>query len=124
MTMTILVHLADLMIAQAETPGKGGEGGGGLFGGGLVGMLPLLLMFLVIYFLLIRPAGKQRREHAELLNALKKDDEVVTSGGIYGKIVGLEDRIITLEIADKVKIKILRDRIAGRWAPAQSLEKK
>ena len=54
----------------------------------------------------------------------KKDDEVVTTGGIYGKIVSLDDRVVTLEIADKVKIKILRDRIAGRWNPAQPPAKK
>ncbi len=114
--MNILVHLADFVVLQAE--------GGGEQQPFWVTMAPLLLMFLVIYFLLIRPASKQRKEHAALLNQLKKDDEVVTNGGIYGKIVSLDDRVVTLEIADKVKIKILRDRIAGRWTPAQALEKK
>ena len=115
--MNILVHLADLLVLQAE-------GGGQPQQPFWVTMAPLLLMFLVIYFLLIRPASKQRKEHAALLNQLKKDDEVVTTGGIYGKIVSLDDRVVTLEVADKVKIKILRDRIAGRWAPAQALAKK
>jgi preprotein translocase subunit YajC len=113
--MNILVHLADFVVLQAE-------------GGGeqpfWVTMAPLLLMFLVIYFLLIRPASKQRKQHAALLNELKKDDEVVTTGGIYGKIISLDERVVTLEIADKVKIKILRDRIAGRWAPAETPTKK
>lgn len=84
---------------------------------GLLGLSPYLLMFGVIYFLLFRPAGKQRKEHQDLLNSLKKDDEVATSGGIYGRILGIDDKIVTLEIADKVKIRILRDRIAGRWNP-------
>lgn len=88
---------------------------------GVVGMLPLVLIFGVMYFLLIRPANKQRKEHQALLNALKKDDEVVTSGGIYGRIVTLDERVVTLEIADKVKIRVLRDRIAGRWQPDTSV---
>jgi preprotein translocase subunit YajC len=87
--------------------------------GGLAGLLPFLLVLVVIYLLLIRPAGKQRKEHQALLNALKKDDEIVTSGGIYGRIVGMEDKVVVLEIADKVKIRILRDRISGRW-PSQT----
>jgi preprotein translocase subunit YajC len=107
-----LMFLHNLVLAQA-----GGEGGasGGLSAYG--SLLPLVLMFGVIYLLLIRPANKQRKQHAEMLNTLKKDDEVVTSGGIYGRIVMLDDKVATLEVADKVKIKILRDRIAGRWAP-------
>ncbi|OGQ79971.1 MAG: preprotein translocase subunit YajC [Deltaproteobacteria bacterium RIFOXYA12_FULL_58_15] len=115
------MQLVDLVVSQAEA--GGGQAAEGPFGG-LMGMAPLLLMFLVIYFLLIRPASKQRKEHATLLNALKKDDEVVTSGGVYGKIVGLDDRIVTLEIADKVKIRILRDRVAGRWMPTAAQERK
>ncbi|HSI03550.1 MAG TPA: preprotein translocase subunit YajC [Myxococcota bacterium] len=76
------------------------------------------LMFAVVYFLLIRPANKQRREHAELLTALKKDDEIVTSGGMWGKIIALDDKVATIEIADRVKVKMLRDRISGRWPTA------
>lgn len=81
------------------------------------------LMFAVVYFLLIRPANKQRKEHAELLTALKKDDEIVTSGGMWGKIIALDDKIATIEIADKVKVKMLRDRISGRWPTAQAAAK-
>ncbi len=88
---------------------------------GIVGMLPLVLIFGVMYFLLIRPANKQRKEHQALLNALKKDDEVVTSGGVYGRIVALDDRVVTLEVADKVKIRVMRDRLAGRWQPDTSV---
>jgi preprotein translocase subunit YajC len=81
------------------------------------------LMFAVVYFLLIRPANKQRREHSELLTALKKDDEIVTASGMWGKIIALDDKFATIEIADKVKIRMLRDRISGRWptpAPAKA----
>lgn len=82
------------------------------------------LMFAVVYFLLIRPANKQRREHAALLTALKKDDEVITSGGMWGKIIALDDKVATIEIADKVKVKMLRDRISGRWPTAQAADAK
>ena len=111
--MNLLTHLGTVVLAQTPSAGSGGDGGPM---GGLVGMLPLLLMFLVIYFLLIRPAGKQRKQHAELLAQLKKDDEVVTAAGFFGRIVAIDEKIVTLEIADKVKIKMLRDRIAGRWS--------
>ena len=98
------------VVAQAQE----GEEAGAV--GTFVNLIPLLLMFAVFYFILIRPANKQRREHQNLLNALKKDDQIVTTGGIYGKIVSIEEKIATIEIADKVKIKILRDRISGRPA--------
>ncbi|MEE8410247.1 MAG: preprotein translocase subunit YajC [Myxococcota bacterium] len=111
--------IAELMLAQAE--GGAPEGDGGL--GSIMGMAPLLLMFLVIYFLLIRPSQKQRKEHQELLTSLKKDDEIVTTGGIYGKIRGIDERVVTLEIADKVKIRILRDRIQGKWSASIATKK-
>lgn len=106
---------ASLWLAQAE--GGPAEAPANGFMESFGSVLPLILMFGVIYLLLIRPANKQRREHQELLNQLKKDDEVVTNGGIYGRIVSLDEKVATLEIADKVKIRILRDRIAGKWTP-------
>jgi len=78
-------------------------------------LVPLVLIMLVMYFLLIRPAKKQQQEHKELLNALKKDDRVVTSGGICGRVIGVEANVAVLEIADKVKIRILKERITGLW---------
>ncbi len=122
MTAMFLENFAAVLLAQTGGGEGGGAGAGGF--GALGSLLPLLLMFGVIYLLLIRPANRQRKQHAEMLNTLKKDDEVVTSGGIYGRIVTLDDKTATLEVADKVKIKILRDRIAGRWStdsvPAQT----
>tara|TARA_Y100000589_G_C26736470_1_gene459860 strand:+ start:165 stop:506 length:342 start_codon:yes stop_codon:yes gene_type:complete len=74
------------------------------------------LMVFVFYFLLIRPANKQRKEHETLLNALKKGDEVVTNGGLWARVVSIDDSVATVELADKVKVRILKDRIAGKWA--------
>jgi preprotein translocase subunit YajC len=119
--MNLLTHLSTFVLAEAEAGGAAGDGGPM---SGLVGMLPLLLMFLVIYFLLIRPAGKQRKQHAALLSELKKDDEVVTAAGFFGRIIAIDEKIVTLEIADKVKIRILRDRIAGRWSDETQAAKK
>ena len=69
-----------------------------------------------MYFIIIRPESKRKKEHAGLLNSLQKGDEVVTASGMIGKIVGIEDSVVQIEIADRVKVKLLKDRIAGRWA--------
>ncbi|MEW6439517.1 MAG: preprotein translocase subunit YajC [bacterium] len=76
-------------------------------------LVPLLLMFVVFYFLLIRPQQRRSRQHRELLDALKRGDEVITSGGIHGKITGLTEGVVTLEVADKVRIKVQRGNISG-----------
>lgn len=100
--------------AYAMTAGSGGGAGGGAGGGGLAGALvPLALMFLVFYFLLIRPQQKRSKQHKEFLDALKRGDEVITSAGIHGKVTGLTDSVVTMEIADKVRIKVQRSNIAS-----------
>ena len=102
----------DWAYAMGTAP-SGGAGPGGP-GGGMVGaLLPLLLMFLVFYFLLIRPQQKRTKEHRDFLDALQKGDEVITSGGIYGRVTGITENVVTLEIADKVRVKIQRGNIAG-----------
>ena len=93
--------------------GLGGTGGGGGQGGGFAALVPLLLMFAIFYFLLIRPQQKKQKKHREVLSALKRGDMVVTSGGLHGKITGLTERVITLEIAEKVRVKVGRGYIAG-----------
>ena len=69
-----------------------------------------------VLFFLIRPANKQRKEHEQVLNSLKKGDEVVTNGGLWARVVSIDDSVATVELADKVKVRILKDRIAGKWA--------
>lgn len=81
--------------------------------GGIVSLLPLILIFVVFYFLLIRPQQKKAKEHAQFLGALEKGQQVVTSGGIQGKVTGLTDTVVTLEIADNVRIKVSRPYIMG-----------
>jgi preprotein translocase subunit YajC len=86
--------------------GQGGQGGG------FSAIVPLLLMFAIFYFLLIRPQQKKAKAHREMINNLKKGDRVITSGGIHGRITSLDESTVTLEIADKVKVKILRGNIS------------
>jgi len=75
--------------------------------------LPIILIFAVFYFLLIRPQQKRAKDHRALLTSLKVGDQVLTSGGIYGRVTGLRDDVLTLEISDKVRVKVSRGHIAG-----------
>lgn len=75
-------------------------------------LLPLLLMFGVFYFLLIRPQQKRAKEHQAMLARLKKGDRVVTTGGLLGAIVKLNDSEIEIEIADRVKVRVLRPNVS------------
>ena len=96
------------------------QGGGGAPGGGFAQFVPLILIFVVFYFLLIRPQQKKAKAQQAFLGALKKGDNVVTSGGLYGTITGLTDTVITLEIAEKIRVKISRQHILG--SPGTSAE--
>lgn len=95
-------------VAYAMAPG-GGEGGGG----GFAAFIPLILLFAIFYFILIRPQQKRAKEHKQVLANLRKGDKVITTGGLYGTIIGMTDTVLTLEIADKVKVKVGRNYIAG-----------
>lgn len=78
----------------------------------IINLVPLILIFAVFYFLLIRPQKKQEKEHKNMLSVLKKNDEVVTSSGIHGTIVNIKDKTVTLRIDDNVKIEIEKNCIA------------
>jgi preprotein translocase subunit YajC len=87
-------------------------------GGGLLTILPLILMFGIFYVLLIRPQQKKAKEHRTFLENLKRGDKVVTAGGLYGEITGMTDQTITLEIADKIRVRVGRGYIAA-FAPKE-----
>ena len=91
----------------------GGAGGGGGQGGGFGAFIPLILMFAIFYFLLIRPQQKKAKVHKEMISAVKKGDRVVSSGGLHGMVTGLTDDTVTVEIAPKVRVKVSRGSIAG-----------
>ena len=81
--------------------------------GGIALFLPLVLIMVVFYFLMILPQQRRQKKVAEMLRNLKNGDKVITNGGIYGTIVGLEDDAVQLRIADQVKIKVARSAISG-----------
>lgn len=80
--------------------------------GGLTSFLPLIILFAVFYFLLIRPQSKRAKEHKKMVADLAKGDEVVTNGGILGSITEIDDNYVTLKIADGVEIKVQRPSIS------------
>ena len=87
--------------------------------GGPLGMfLPMILVFVIFYFLMIRPQQRQKKEHQKLLSSLKKGDEVITTSGIHGKVYGIVDTIVTLEIADNIRIKLDRQQVASIKTPS------
>ncbi len=79
----------------------------------LMQFVPLLFLFGVFYFLLIRPQQQKQKEHAAMLSKLDKNDEVITSGGVHGTIVSVGDKTVGLRIADNVKIEIEKTSIAS-----------
>jgi preprotein translocase subunit YajC len=79
--------------------------------------IPLILLFGIFYFLLIRPQQKRQREQKDLLASLRKGDQVITAGGLYGKITGLTDSVVTLEITEKVRVKVARSQISTKLLP-------
>jgi preprotein translocase subunit YajC len=96
----------DLAYAMGPQPGGGG-------GSQWMSFLPIILIFAIFYFLLIRPQQKRAKDHRALLSSLKVGDQVLTNGGIYGRVTGLRDDVVTLEISDKVRVKVSRGHIAG-----------
>jgi preprotein translocase subunit YajC len=98
----------DLAYAMGMPGGGGGQGGSQF-----LSFLPIILIFVIFYFLLIRPQQKRAKDHRNLLSSLKVGDQVLTNGGIYGRITGLRDDIVTVEISDKVRVKVSRGHIAG-----------
>ena len=97
--------MVDIAYAQAA-PGVGGPGP-------LITILPFVLIFVIMYFMVIRPQQKKAKEHQELLSKLKRNDEVMTSGGIYGKVIDLKETVVTLEVAPNVRIRVHRPQISA-----------
>ena len=97
--------MIDIAYAQAA-PGAGGPGP-------IVTILPFILIFVIMYFMVIRPQQKKAKEHQDLLSKLKRNDEVMTSGGIYGKVIDLKETVVTLEVAPNVRIRVHRPQISA-----------
>ena len=80
-------------------------------GADLMSMLPIILMFVVLYFVMIRPQMKRAKEHKTMIDAIQKGDEVVAAGGVLGRVTKVSDNYVTLEIADKVEIRVQRPAV-------------
>jgi len=86
--------------------------GGGEQGNPLIAFMPLIILFVIFYFLLIRPQQKKAKEHREMLNNLKKGDSVITGGGLYGRIKNISDDMITLDLGNNMEVKVNRSYIS------------
>jgi preprotein translocase subunit YajC len=98
-----------LALAPAAAEGRQGSA--------LVQLLPLLLIVVMFYFLVFAPMRKKQRKHADMVHNLKAGDRVITSGGIYGTVVGIADHVIQLRVADQVKIDVSKSAIAAMQHP-------
>jgi len=102
--------LADIAYAM----GQSGAGQQAPQGSGLLGLMPLVIIFVIFYFLLIRPQQKKTKEHQEMVNNLKAGDQVITNGGLHGKLTRVDDNTVMVEVADKVRLKLTRQSIAAK----------
>jgi preprotein translocase subunit YajC len=125
-------RMVPVLIALQDAPRPSGgaapsQGGGQQPpAGGYFQLLLPLLVVAFLYFVMIRPANKQRKEQEALQKGLQKGDRVVTSSGIIGTVAGVDEQFVTLEISEKVRVKFLRDAVARKFdatAPAKAGEK-
>ncbi len=99
--------MIDMLYAMGQAPAQGEQAASPI-----VGMMPIILIFFVFYFLLIRPQRKQAKVHQEMINNVKKGAEIVTNGGIHGKIISLKGKEIEVEIAPNTKILLNKQSIS------------
>ena len=110
-----LISTAWAMGANGQAAAQGGNP--------IAAFMPLILMFGIFYFLLIRPQHKKAKDHKALLDALKAGDSVVTAGGIYGTVVSVEEDIVVVDLGE-TKVRMGRQYIAGLTTPAKEKGKK
>lgn len=104
MIMISMMTIASVAFAADATAPQGAVGGLGMF-------LPMILIFVIFYFLLIRPQKKQAKERQAMIDTLKKGDRVLLTSGLYGKVAAVADQLLTIEIADNVKVKAVRSAV-------------
>jgi len=93
-------------------------------GGGMIGTIVMFgLIFVIFYFMIIRPQQKRQKERQKMLDALEKGDKILTSGGIYGTVIGIEEKVVLVQIADNVKVKVDRGSVGNVLKEAKPVEK-
>ncbi|MEY4362758.1 MAG: hypothetical protein RLZZ24_110 [Pseudomonadota bacterium] len=100
-----------MLISNAYAQTAPAAAAGGDLVSSLTGMLPLILMFVVLYFVMIRPQMKRQKEHKAMIDALAKGDEVATAGGLLGKVTKLDDHSIAMEVASGVEVQVQRHAV-------------
>ena len=108
----------------AHAMGASGQGGQGGPAGALSSFLPLILMFAIFYFLLIRPQQKKAKQHKLMLAELQKGDRILTGGGLYGRIISVSGDELSVELSEGFQVKVDRGYVAGLANPAKKEEKK
>jgi len=103
------MDFASYVYAMGTTGGTGSTASGA----GWINLVFIASIFFIFYFILIRPQQKMRKQHTEMLSALKTGDKIVTSGGIYGEITGIDNNAVTIEVAPKVRIKVTRESVSA-----------
>ncbi len=102
---------AEIQVAQMVPEGQPANGAAG---GGLGFFLPLIGFMLIMYALIIRPQQRQQKEQKVMLAKVKRGDQVVTTGGLHGRVTGVTDDVLTLEIAERVRVKVNKSAVASR----------
>lgn len=108
-----MFDISGIAYAMGQSGGAAGQGGGGVWG-----LFPFIAMFVIFYFLLIRPQQKKTKEHRDMVSNLKKGDRIITSGGVHGRVTGVAETTVTVEISEKVRIKVTRGSISSLAQPA------
>ena len=98
-----------MFVSPAYAQAAGGAGGAAA----ITQFIPLILIFVIMYFLILRPQQKRMKEHRAMVEALKKGDEVVTQGGLVGRITAVRDAELEIEIAPGVKVRVVRSSVTG-----------
>ena len=103
-----------MSLFESSAWAQAAPGGGGVPGpGGFLSLIPFVLIFVLFYVMMILPQQRQRKKHQQMLDALKKGDRVVTTGGLVGAVTNIHNDLVTLQVADDVKVKVLRSAVAS-----------
>ena len=109
--------MTSVLVSLAQAAPSGGGSGGF---GGIQGLIPMVLIFAVFWLLVIRPQQKKSKVHQQMLNELKAGDLVVTQGGIIGKITGIKDPEVVIEVSQGVRLRVLRSAITTKHTPGET----
>ncbi len=104
--------------------GAGGQGAGGEQSNPIMALMPLILMFVIFYFLLIRPQQKKAKTHKEMLGNLRKGDKVITSGGFYGRVLEVDGDVLTVDLGNNMTVEVNRNFISSLADRAPKSSKK